>query len=162
MDFKVWSHHTLKADALLGKATLDLMQALEQHDRKCTNTNFCLSVIIKGGWNYYSVIVVPYKRTEAGSCCAMNWSCVFFPPFLCSFATNVVLMFCLRSGECEGGVEVECRTERSCVACGGVDRLPWWTHCRWPRRSCTAYEWQCSKWHKWAGTLSFELMFGWG
>lgn len=109
-----------------------------------------------------SVIVVPYKRAEAGSCCAMNWSCVFFPPFLCSFATNVVLMFCLRSGECEGGVEVECRTERSCVACGGVDRLPWWTHCRWPRRSCTAYEWQCSKWHKWAGTLSFELMFGWG
>uniref|UniRef100_A0A665WP51 E3 ubiquitin-protein ligase n=1 Tax=Echeneis naucrates TaxID=173247 RepID=A0A665WP51_ECHNA len=35
VDFKVWSHHTLKADALLGKATLDLMQALEQHDRKC-------------------------------------------------------------------------------------------------------------------------------
>uniref|UniRef100_A0A665WQK8 E3 ubiquitin-protein ligase n=1 Tax=Echeneis naucrates TaxID=173247 RepID=A0A665WQK8_ECHNA len=34
VDFKVWSHHTLKADALLGKATLDLMQALEQHDRK--------------------------------------------------------------------------------------------------------------------------------
>uniref|UniRef100_A0A7N6AZ84 E3 ubiquitin-protein ligase n=1 Tax=Anabas testudineus TaxID=64144 RepID=A0A7N6AZ84_ANATE len=35
VDFKVWSHHTLKADALLGRATLDLMQALEQHDRKC-------------------------------------------------------------------------------------------------------------------------------
>lgn len=35
VDFKVWSHHTLKADALLGKATLDLIQALEQHDRKC-------------------------------------------------------------------------------------------------------------------------------
>uniref|UniRef100_A0A673ZDD2 E3 ubiquitin-protein ligase n=1 Tax=Salmo trutta TaxID=8032 RepID=A0A673ZDD2_SALTR len=35
LDFKVWSHHTLKADALLGKATLDLLQALEQHDRKC-------------------------------------------------------------------------------------------------------------------------------
>uniref|UniRef100_A0A4W6G5Q0 E3 ubiquitin-protein ligase n=1 Tax=Lates calcarifer TaxID=8187 RepID=A0A4W6G5Q0_LATCA len=34
VDFKVWSHHTLKADALLGKVTLDLMQALEQHDRK--------------------------------------------------------------------------------------------------------------------------------
>uniref|UniRef100_A0A8C8LT81 E3 ubiquitin-protein ligase n=1 Tax=Oncorhynchus tshawytscha TaxID=74940 RepID=A0A8C8LT81_ONCTS len=34
VDFKVWSHHTLKADALLGKATLDLLQALEQHDRK--------------------------------------------------------------------------------------------------------------------------------
>uniref|UniRef100_A0A7N8XML0 E3 ubiquitin-protein ligase n=1 Tax=Mastacembelus armatus TaxID=205130 RepID=A0A7N8XML0_9TELE len=36
VDFKVWSHHTLKADALLGKATLDLMQTLEQHGRKCT------------------------------------------------------------------------------------------------------------------------------
>uniref|UniRef100_A0A3Q3WE69 E3 ubiquitin-protein ligase n=1 Tax=Mola mola TaxID=94237 RepID=A0A3Q3WE69_MOLML len=35
VDFKVWSHHTLKADALLGKATLDLSQALEQHGRKC-------------------------------------------------------------------------------------------------------------------------------
>uniref|UniRef100_A0A8C3AHG3 E3 ubiquitin-protein ligase n=1 Tax=Cyclopterus lumpus TaxID=8103 RepID=A0A8C3AHG3_CYCLU len=34
VDFKVWSHHTLKADALIGKATLDLIQALEQHDRK--------------------------------------------------------------------------------------------------------------------------------
>uniref|UniRef100_A0A8D3D327 E3 ubiquitin-protein ligase n=1 Tax=Scophthalmus maximus TaxID=52904 RepID=A0A8D3D327_SCOMX len=34
VDFKVWSHYTLKADALLGKATLDLMRALEQHDRK--------------------------------------------------------------------------------------------------------------------------------
>uniref|UniRef100_A0AAQ5Z490 E3 ubiquitin-protein ligase n=1 Tax=Amphiprion ocellaris TaxID=80972 RepID=A0AAQ5Z490_AMPOC len=39
VDFKVWSHHTLKADALLGKATLDLIQALEQHDRKCTIKN---------------------------------------------------------------------------------------------------------------------------
>lgn len=35
VDFKVWSHNTLKADALLGKATLDLKQVLEQHDRKC-------------------------------------------------------------------------------------------------------------------------------
>uniref|UniRef100_A0A8C6MDB3 E3 ubiquitin-protein ligase n=1 Tax=Nothobranchius furzeri TaxID=105023 RepID=A0A8C6MDB3_NOTFU len=34
VDFKVWSHHTLKADALVGKATLDLSQALERHDRK--------------------------------------------------------------------------------------------------------------------------------
>uniref|UniRef100_A0A4W4EVF9 E3 ubiquitin-protein ligase n=1 Tax=Electrophorus electricus TaxID=8005 RepID=A0A4W4EVF9_ELEEL len=34
LEFKVWSHHTLKADALLGKATLDLRQALEQHNRK--------------------------------------------------------------------------------------------------------------------------------
>uniref|UniRef100_A0AAQ4PR66 E3 ubiquitin-protein ligase n=1 Tax=Gasterosteus aculeatus aculeatus TaxID=481459 RepID=A0AAQ4PR66_GASAC len=35
VDFKVWSHNTLKADTLMGKATLDLIQALEQHDRKC-------------------------------------------------------------------------------------------------------------------------------
>ncbi|XP_062847242.1 NEDD4-like E3 ubiquitin-protein ligase WWP1 isoform X2 [Trichomycterus rosablanca] len=34
LEFKVWSHNTLKADALLGKATLDLHQALEQHNRK--------------------------------------------------------------------------------------------------------------------------------
>ncbi|KAI3355083.1 hypothetical protein L3Q82_017959 [Scortum barcoo] len=37
VDFRVWSYHTLKADALLGKATLDLTQALEQHDRKLEN-----------------------------------------------------------------------------------------------------------------------------
>lgn len=34
LEFKVWTHYTLKADVLLGKATLDLRQALEQHDRK--------------------------------------------------------------------------------------------------------------------------------
>ncbi|XP_034980713.1 NEDD4-like E3 ubiquitin-protein ligase WWP1 isoform X2 [Zootoca vivipara] len=34
LEFKVWSHHTLKADALLGKATVDLRQALEMHDRR--------------------------------------------------------------------------------------------------------------------------------
>uniref|UniRef100_A0A8C9TK30 E3 ubiquitin-protein ligase n=1 Tax=Scleropages formosus TaxID=113540 RepID=A0A8C9TK30_SCLFO len=42
LDFKVWSHHTLKADALLGKATLDVHQLLERNDRKpCKcNTNY--------------------------------------------------------------------------------------------------------------------------
>uniref|UniRef100_A0A4W3IVG6 E3 ubiquitin-protein ligase n=1 Tax=Callorhinchus milii TaxID=7868 RepID=A0A4W3IVG6_CALMI len=35
LDFKIWSHHTLKSDALLGKATLDINQALELHNRKC-------------------------------------------------------------------------------------------------------------------------------
>lgn len=44
VDFKVWSHHTLKADALLGKATLDLMQALEQHDRKLENVKEVLKL----------------------------------------------------------------------------------------------------------------------
>ncbi|XP_015668581.1 NEDD4-like E3 ubiquitin-protein ligase WWP1 [Protobothrops mucrosquamatus] len=34
LEFRVWSHHTLKADALLGKATVDLRQALEVHNRR--------------------------------------------------------------------------------------------------------------------------------
>lgn len=40
LDFKVWSHHTLKADTLLGKTTLDLAEALEQHDGKCNDDLF--------------------------------------------------------------------------------------------------------------------------
>ncbi|XP_026148508.1 NEDD4-like E3 ubiquitin-protein ligase WWP1 isoform X1 [Mastacembelus armatus] len=44
VDFKVWSHHTLKADALLGKATLDLMQTLEQHGRKLENVKEVLKL----------------------------------------------------------------------------------------------------------------------
>uniref|UniRef100_A0A3P8VZT7 E3 ubiquitin-protein ligase n=1 Tax=Cynoglossus semilaevis TaxID=244447 RepID=A0A3P8VZT7_CYNSE len=47
VDFKVWSHHTLKADALLGKATLDLMQALEQHDRKLENVKEVLKLSVE-------------------------------------------------------------------------------------------------------------------
>ncbi|KAM3841251.1 NEDD4-like E3 ubiquitin-protein ligase WWP1 isoform 2-T3 [Vipera latastei] len=34
LEFRVWSRHTLKADALLGKATVDLRQALEVHNRR--------------------------------------------------------------------------------------------------------------------------------
>ncbi|XP_062836274.1 NEDD4-like E3 ubiquitin-protein ligase WWP1 isoform X2 [Anolis carolinensis] len=34
LEFRVWSHHTLKADALLGKATVDLRHALEIHNRR--------------------------------------------------------------------------------------------------------------------------------
>ncbi|EHB11212.1 NEDD4-like E3 ubiquitin-protein ligase WWP1 [Heterocephalus glaber] len=34
LEFRVWSHHTLKADALLGRATIDLKQALLMHNRK--------------------------------------------------------------------------------------------------------------------------------
>ncbi|XP_053873522.1 NEDD4-like E3 ubiquitin-protein ligase WWP1 isoform X2 [Malaclemys terrapin pileata] len=34
LEFRVWSHHTLKADVLLGRATVDLRQALEIHNRK--------------------------------------------------------------------------------------------------------------------------------
>ncbi|XP_029447467.1 NEDD4-like E3 ubiquitin-protein ligase WWP1 isoform X3 [Rhinatrema bivittatum] len=34
LEFRVWSHHTLKADVILGKTTVDLRQALEMHNRK--------------------------------------------------------------------------------------------------------------------------------
>ncbi|XP_061569016.1 NEDD4-like E3 ubiquitin-protein ligase WWP1 isoform X2 [Cololabis saira] len=47
VDFKVWSHYTLKADALLGKATLDLVQALEQHDRKLENVKEVLKLNVE-------------------------------------------------------------------------------------------------------------------
>ncbi|XP_005808421.1 NEDD4-like E3 ubiquitin-protein ligase WWP1 [Xiphophorus maculatus] len=47
VDFKVWSHHTLKADALLGKATLDLLQALERHDRKLENVKEVLKLSVE-------------------------------------------------------------------------------------------------------------------
>ncbi|XP_069554105.1 NEDD4-like E3 ubiquitin-protein ligase WWP1 [Brachyistius frenatus] len=47
VDFKVWSHHTLKADALLGKATLELIQALEQHDRKLENVKEVLKLSVE-------------------------------------------------------------------------------------------------------------------
>ncbi|XP_016054416.1 PREDICTED: NEDD4-like E3 ubiquitin-protein ligase WWP1 isoform X2 [Miniopterus natalensis] len=34
LEFRVWSHHTLRADALLGRAAVDLKQALSTHNRK--------------------------------------------------------------------------------------------------------------------------------
>ncbi|XP_060242016.1 NEDD4-like E3 ubiquitin-protein ligase WWP1 isoform X2 [Meriones unguiculatus] len=34
LEFRVWSHHTLKADALLGRALVDLKQVLLTHNRK--------------------------------------------------------------------------------------------------------------------------------
>ncbi|XP_075405632.1 NEDD4-like E3 ubiquitin-protein ligase WWP1 isoform X2 [Tenrec ecaudatus] len=34
LEFRVWSHHTLKADTMLGRATVDLKQALIAHNRK--------------------------------------------------------------------------------------------------------------------------------
>lgn len=55
VDFKVWSHHTLKADALIGKATLDLIQALEQHDGKCM-IKMQNHIIIQGrGWGVFMI-----------------------------------------------------------------------------------------------------------
>ncbi|KAK1884732.1 NEDD4-like E3 ubiquitin-protein ligase WWP1 [Dissostichus eleginoides] len=47
VDFRVWSHHTLKADALLGRATLDLTQALEQHERKLENVKEVLKLSVE-------------------------------------------------------------------------------------------------------------------
>ncbi|XP_075994177.1 NEDD4-like E3 ubiquitin-protein ligase WWP1 isoform X2 [Genypterus blacodes] len=47
VDFRVWSHHTLKADGLLGKATLDLKQALEHHDRKLENVREVLKLNVE-------------------------------------------------------------------------------------------------------------------
>ncbi|XP_068437387.1 NEDD4-like E3 ubiquitin-protein ligase WWP1 [Clinocottus analis] len=47
VNFKVWSHHPLKADALMGKATLDLIQALEQHDRKLENVKEVLKLSVE-------------------------------------------------------------------------------------------------------------------
>ncbi|XP_037311856.2 NEDD4-like E3 ubiquitin-protein ligase WWP1 [Pungitius pungitius] len=47
VDFKVWSHNTLKADTLMGRATLDLIQALEQHDRKLENVKEVLKLIVE-------------------------------------------------------------------------------------------------------------------
>ncbi|XP_061109569.1 NEDD4-like E3 ubiquitin-protein ligase WWP1 [Conger conger] len=48
LDFKVWSHHTLKADALLGRASLDLQQVLEQHNRKLENVKEVLKLTLEG------------------------------------------------------------------------------------------------------------------
>ncbi|KAG5205101.1 hypothetical protein JEQ12_019546 [Ovis aries] len=39
LEFRVWSHHTIKADALLGRATVDLKQALLIHNRKCKGSS---------------------------------------------------------------------------------------------------------------------------
>ncbi|XP_060778480.1 NEDD4-like E3 ubiquitin-protein ligase WWP1 isoform X2 [Neoarius graeffei] len=47
LEFKVWTHNTLKADALLGKATLDLRKALEQHDRKLENVKEVLKLTLE-------------------------------------------------------------------------------------------------------------------
>ncbi|KAJ8010398.1 hypothetical protein DPEC_G00074660 [Dallia pectoralis] len=46
VDFKVYSHHTLKADAVLGKATLDLHQTLEKHNRKLENVKEVLKLVL--------------------------------------------------------------------------------------------------------------------
>ncbi|CAL8293238.1 unnamed protein product [Lota lota] len=44
VDFKVWSHHAIKADSLLGKATLNLRQVLDQHERKLENVKEVLKL----------------------------------------------------------------------------------------------------------------------
>uniref|UniRef100_A0A3B3T4X8 E3 ubiquitin-protein ligase n=1 Tax=Paramormyrops kingsleyae TaxID=1676925 RepID=A0A3B3T4X8_9TELE len=47
LDFKVWSHHTLKADALLGKATLNVHLVLEQHHRKLENVKEVMKLYLE-------------------------------------------------------------------------------------------------------------------
>uniref|UniRef100_A0A8C5QL99 E3 ubiquitin-protein ligase n=1 Tax=Leptobrachium leishanense TaxID=445787 RepID=A0A8C5QL99_9ANUR len=48
LEFKVWSHHTLKADALLGKTIVDLKQALETHNRKLEKVKQQLNLSLDG------------------------------------------------------------------------------------------------------------------
>ncbi|XP_067234277.1 NEDD4-like E3 ubiquitin-protein ligase WWP1 [Chanodichthys erythropterus] len=48
LDFRVWSHHTLKADALLGKASLDLIGTLRKHDGKLENVREVLTLTADG------------------------------------------------------------------------------------------------------------------
>ncbi|CAH2285520.1 NEDD4-like E3 ubiquitin- ligase WWP1 isoform X1 [Pelobates cultripes] len=48
LEFKVWSHHTLKADALLGKTFVDLKQALETHNSKLDKVKQQLKLSLEG------------------------------------------------------------------------------------------------------------------
>ncbi|XP_016114522.1 NEDD4-like E3 ubiquitin-protein ligase WWP1 [Sinocyclocheilus grahami] len=48
LDFRVWSHHTLKADALLGKASLDVSGTLRKHDGKLENVREVLTLTVDG------------------------------------------------------------------------------------------------------------------
>uniref|UniRef100_A0A803TYV1 HECT-type E3 ubiquitin transferase n=1 Tax=Anolis carolinensis TaxID=28377 RepID=A0A803TYV1_ANOCA len=59
LEFRVWSHHTLKADALLGKATVDLRHALEIHNRRFD----CDSSMMEADTN--SISETPMDSTEA-------------------------------------------------------------------------------------------------
>uniref|UniRef100_A0A673MZ52 E3 ubiquitin-protein ligase n=1 Tax=Sinocyclocheilus rhinocerous TaxID=307959 RepID=A0A673MZ52_9TELE len=44
----VWSHHTLKADVLLGKASLDVSGTLRKHDGKLENVREVLTLTVDG------------------------------------------------------------------------------------------------------------------
>ncbi|XP_051538519.1 NEDD4-like E3 ubiquitin-protein ligase WWP1 [Myxocyprinus asiaticus] len=46
LDFRVWSHHTLKADTLLGRASLDLIETLRKHDGKLENVREVLTLTV--------------------------------------------------------------------------------------------------------------------
>ncbi|KAI1888834.1 hypothetical protein AGOR_G00172840 [Albula goreensis] len=46
LDFRVWSHHALKADGLLGKTSVDVQQVLEQHDRRLENVKEVLKLTL--------------------------------------------------------------------------------------------------------------------
>uniref|UniRef100_A0A673N1Z8 E3 ubiquitin-protein ligase n=1 Tax=Sinocyclocheilus rhinocerous TaxID=307959 RepID=A0A673N1Z8_9TELE len=45
---RVWSHHTLKADVLLGKASLDVSGTLRKHDGKLENVREVLTLTVDG------------------------------------------------------------------------------------------------------------------
>lgn len=48
LEFRVWSHHALKADALLGRAALDLIGTLRKHDGKLENVREVLPLTADG------------------------------------------------------------------------------------------------------------------
>ncbi|XP_063062947.1 NEDD4-like E3 ubiquitin-protein ligase WWP1 [Engraulis encrasicolus] len=48
LEFKVWSHHALKADAVLGRATLDLRLALEQNSSRLERLKQVLPLTAEG------------------------------------------------------------------------------------------------------------------
>uniref|UniRef100_A0A8C9W9R6 E3 ubiquitin-protein ligase n=1 Tax=Scleropages formosus TaxID=113540 RepID=A0A8C9W9R6_SCLFO len=89
LDFKVWSHHTLKADALLGKATLDVHQLLERNDRKLENVKEVLKLALESKSGVLIptgelTIVLDGLSLEEESLCNTNYSNVFI---LCCFKT---------------------------------------------------------------------------
>uniref|UniRef100_A0A8C0L601 E3 ubiquitin-protein ligase n=1 Tax=Canis lupus dingo TaxID=286419 RepID=A0A8C0L601_CANLU len=70
LEFRVWSHYTLKADALLGRATIDLKQALLMHNRKCKflKASFFLRLAVEGtnGIDNH----VPTSTLAQNACCS--------------------------------------------------------------------------------------------
>ncbi|XP_023650914.1 NEDD4-like E3 ubiquitin-protein ligase WWP1 isoform X1 [Paramormyrops kingsleyae] len=68
LDFRVWSHHALKADSLLGKAGLDVRRVLEQHGRKVENVKEVLKLTLesKGGQSTVGELTVILDAPAVG------------------------------------------------------------------------------------------------